>query len=210
MNRLFKLNNAVLIALLLLLGCFGSTPVIAQTDGAKLLEAIQEKFNEITDLSATFTQSVNRATKLTGKIFYKKYNKIKFELDNLIIVSDGGTNWNYNKKENKLIISSYDEDDPGLFSLENIIFKYPEECEITAYIDDNQEVLMLMPKTSLLNFNSVKLWINNSSLIVKALVDDPTAGIVQFDLNNYKLNQDLPDSEFTFTQPEGSKVIDLR
>ncbi len=210
MKKYFKINKANIIAFSLLVFLCGSKLVTAQSDPGELMQAIQEKFNALTDLSANFTQSVNGSTNFTGKVYYKKNDKIRFELTKILIVSDGETNWNYNKKENKIIISSYDEEDAGLLSIERIIFEYPEECKLSTYMVENQEVLMLVPQTSTFNFNSVKLWINDDNLISRVLIDDPAAGLVQIDLTNYSVDKNLPDSKFTFTPPEGSKVIDLR
>ena len=210
MNKIFKIYKTNIIVFSLLVFLCGSKLVTAQNDPGELIQSVQEKFNALTDLSANFTQSVNGSTNLTGKVFYKKNNKIRFELTKILIVSDGVTNWNYNKKENKVIISSYDEEDAGLLSIERIIFEYPEECELSTYMVENQEILMLLPQTSTFSFNSVKLWINDDNLISWVLIDDPAAGLVQIDLTNYSVDENLPDSKFTFTPPEGSKVIDLR
>jgi len=210
MNKIFKIykTNIIVFSLLIFLCC--GKLITAQSDPGEFMQVIQERFNTLTDLSANFTQSINGSANLTGKVYYKKEDKIRFELTNILIVSDGETNWNYNKKENKVIISSYDDEDAGLLSIERIIFEYPEECELSTYMFENQEVLMLVPQTSTFNFNSVKLWINDDNLISRVLVDDPAAGLVQIDLTNYSVDKNLPDSKFTFTPPEGSKIIDLR
>ena len=210
MNKIFKIYKTNIIVFSLLIFLCGGKLVTAQSDPGELMQSVQEKFNALTDLSANFTQSVNGSTNLTGKVYYKKNDKIRFELAKILIVSDGETNWNYNKKENKVIISSYDEEDAGLLSIERIIFEYPEECELSTYMVENQEVFMLVPQTSTFSFNSVKLWINDDNLIFRVLIDDPAAGLVQIDLTNYSVDKNLPDSKFTFTPPEGSKVIDLR
>jgi len=97
-----------------------------------------------------------------------------------------------------------------LLSIERIIFEYPEECELSTYMIDDQTVLKLTPQTSTFNFSSVKLWIADDNLISRVLIDDPAAGLVQIDLANYSIDKNLPDSKFTFTPPKGSKVIDLR
>jgi len=210
MKEMFKIHRTNLIVFFVLIFLCGGKLVIAQNDPGQLLQAVQEKFNALTDLSVNLTQSVNSSANLTGKVYYKKEDKIRFELTKILIVSDGETNWNYNKKENKVIISSYDDEDAGLLSIERIIFEYPEECELSAYMVEDEEVLMLVPLTSTFNFNSVKLWINDDDLISRVLIDDPAAGLVQIDLTNYSVDKNLPDSKFTFTLPEGSKVIDLR
>jgi len=204
---IYKANINTLFLLILLLS---TKLVIAQNDPNQLLEAVQEKFNALTDLSANLSQSVNGSVNLQGKVYFKKENKIRFEFTNILIVSDGETNWNYNEKENKVIISSYDEEDAGLLSIERIIFDYPDECELSTYMIDDQVVLKLVPQTSTFNFNSVKLWIADDNLVSRVLIDDPAAGLVQIDLTKYSIDKILPDSKFTFTPPEGSKVIDLR
>jgi outer membrane lipoprotein carrier protein len=210
MKKIFKVYRTNIVVIFLLTFLASTRLVTAQNDPNQLLQNVQDKFNTLSNLSVNLTQSVNGSANLAGKVYYKKEDKIRFELTNILIVSDGETNWNYNEKENKVIISSYDEEDAGLFSVERIIFDYPEECELSTYTIDDQVVLKLVPQTSTFNFNSVILWITDDNLISKVLIDDPAAGLVQIDLANYSIDKNLPDSKFTFTPPEGSKVIDLR
>ncbi|MGE5804755.1 MAG: LolA family protein, partial [Ignavibacteria bacterium] len=65
-------------------------------------------------------------------------------------------------------------------------------------------------KSSELNFKQVKITVNKEYLIEKILIDDPNSGVFEIALSNYKLNRNIPDNKFTFSPPEGSKVIDLR
>ena len=184
--------------------------VIAQGNANAVLKNIQDKFNSITDLSAQIVQSVNETVNLKGKVFYKKENHLRFEFDNMLIVSDGETSWNYNKKQDKVIITDYDTEGNKILSIRQIIFEYPEDCELTTFESEGKKVLELIPKDATISFSSVKLFINSENLITKVLVDDPATGIIQIDLSNYQLNKNLPDSYFSFTAPEGSQVLDLR
>ena len=183
---------------------------ISQGNANAVLKNIQDKFNSITDLSAQIVQSVNETVNLKGKVFYKKENHLRFEFDNMIIVSDGETSWNYNKKQDKVIITDYDTEGNKILSIRQIIFEYPEDCELTTFESEGKKVLELIPKDATISFSSVKLFINSENLIMKVLVDDPATGIIQIDLSNYQLNKNLPDSYFSFTAPEGSQVLDLR
>jgi len=183
---------------------------IAQGNANAVLKNIQDKFNSITDLSAQIVQSVNEKVNLKGKVFYKKENHLRFEFDNMLIVSDGETSWNYNKKQDKVIITDYDTEGNKILSIRQIIFEYPEDCELTTFESEGKKVLELIPKDATISFSSVKLFINSENLITKVLVDDPATGIIQIDLSNYQLNKNLPDSYFSFTAPEGSQVLDLR
>lgn len=182
----------------------------AQTDAGELLSALQTKFDAIKDLSAGITQSVNGKINLTGKIYYKKGNKLRFEFNNILIVSDGETSWNYNAKDKKVIISDYSTEGSNVLSIEKLIYEYPEECSVSSYEFEGQDVLEFKPNTSTFNFSSIKLWIDENDLVSRALFDDPAAGVIQLDLSNYELNKNLADSYFSFTPPAGSEIIDLR
>jgi len=182
----------------------------AQTNALELLKKVQDKFDFVNDLTADIKQTVNGKDTFSGKVFFKKVNNLRFEFNSIVIVSDGETTWNYNKNEDKVIITNFDENNTNAFSVNNIIYDYPSECNVSTYESDGEIVLKLVPETSSLKFNSVDLWINGSSLIKKILVDDPAGGLIRIDLSGYKLNQNLSQDLFSFTPPEGTEVIDLR
>jgi outer membrane lipoprotein carrier protein len=183
---------------------------IAQDDAKVALKNIQDKFDSITDLSAQITQSVNGQVNLKGKVYYKKENKLRFEFKNILIVSDGETSWNYNEKQNKVIITDYDNEGNKILSIRQIIYEYPDDCELSTYELEGNKVLQLIPKDDTFSFNSIKLFINGDDLITKALIDDPATGLIQLDLSDYQINKNLPDSYFSFSPPEGSQILDLR
>ena len=202
---MFIKNIIVLIISLIFCG-----KLIAQSDAEILLKSIQDKFDSINDLSAEITQSVNGKVNLKGKVFYKKENNLRFEFKNSLIVSNGETSWNYNKKQNKVIITNYDTEGNKIFSVRQIIYEYPKECELSTYESQGEKVLRLVPENNSLSFNSVKLFTTNDNLISKVLIDDPASGLIQVDLSDYQINKNLPDSLFSFSPPEGSQVLDLR
>jgi len=184
--------------------------VIAQEKANDVLKKIQDKFISIDDLSADIIHSVNDNINLKGKVYFKKENQLRFEFRNVIIISDGKTSWNYSEKENKVIISESDNSENKIFSIHQILFEYPKECELSATESEGRKVFQLIPKTDAFDFKSVKLFLNDDYLITKVLVNDPSAGNIQITISNYKLNTKLPDSYFSFSPPEGCQVIDLR
>jgi len=184
--------------------------IVAQDDAKALLKDIQNKFDSINDLSAEITQLVNGKINLEGKVYYKKENHLRFEFNNVLIVSDGETSWNYNEQQDKVIITNYDTEGNKILSLRQIIFEYPDECELSTYDSEGEKVLQLIPQNNSLSFNSVKLFITDDNLISKVLIDDPSTGSIQVFLSNYKINKNLSDSLFSFSPPEGSQVLDLR
>jgi outer membrane lipoprotein carrier protein len=182
----------------------------SQNDAVKVMRDLQSKFDTIRDLSVKFTQSTNGKIKLAGMLFIKKENKLRIDAKNLIIITDGKTFWNYNKKENKIIISSYDENDPGVFSINELVYVLPVESNIELTNDNGQNVLKLTPNSYEYNFDNVKLWLSEDNLINKVELNDAAMGEVEVKFSNYQLNQNLNDSDFSFTPPEGSRIIDIR
>jgi len=185
------------------------TTTFAGDKEEKLLRALQNKFETINELIVDIVQKSGGKEILSGKLSYKKENRFHLELKNNLIVSDGSTIWNYNKKENKVIINNVDESDPSYFSFKSIVYDYPSQCYLTS--EQNGEVLVLTPKeNSDLNFTKAKLRINKENLVSKIVLEGAGTGDVEVVFSNYKLNQNLSDSKFKFTPPEGSTIIDLR
>ena len=133
-----------------------------------------------------------------------------FEFKNILIVSDGETSWSYNQKDNKVIITDYESEGNKILSMRQIIFEYPQDCDLSTFKSEGQIVLELIPQDNEFSFTSIKLFIDEDNLIAKALIDDPATGEIQIELSDYQLNKNLPDSFFQFSPPEGSQVIDLR
>lgn len=183
---------------------------IAQENAGVLLKNIQDKFSSLEDISADIVQFVNNKVNLKGKVFYKKENHLRFEFENALIISDGETSWNYNKKQEKVIITDFDSEGNKILSIRELIFEYPENCKINAIESEGSKILELIPLQDTFSFKTVKLFIDSEYLITKVLVDDPATGNIQIELSNYKVNQNLPDSYFQFSPTKGSQVIDLR
>ena len=198
------------ITFILIVAIILSNYTTAQDEAKVVLRSVQDKFNSITDLSAQITQSVNGQVNLKGKVYFKKENHLRFEFKDILIVSDGETSWNYNEKQNKVIITDYENEGNKILSIRQIIYEYPEDCEISTYELEGKKVLQLIPKDNTFSFNSIKLFIDGDNLINKALIEDPATGSIQLDLSNYQINKNLPDSYFSFSPPEGSQVLDLR
>lgn len=202
-----------LLLILFLLGSF----LYAQS-ARDLLKRVQNKFNVLNNFSADFSQSIYGAqsstpARATGKFYYKKRNKFIVELKNDMIVSDGYTIWNLNKKFNRVVIS-YFSDDPTSFSLETFIFNYPPLCVVNLdkreHAAPGEGVVELTPKDQDMQFKSVKIHIDKEGLISVLEIVDRGDIKYNFQFSNFKLNQDLPDSKFTYNPSKGIHIIDLR
>jgi chaperone LolA len=189
----------------------------AQISGSsELLNSLQKKFNSLNDFSAEFRQYANNKIDLEGNVFYKKTTdkdgKLRLEMKNLTIVSDGQTVWNYNRKQNKVIISDYDPANPSILSFDIIINEYPSECDVKDEENNGTKTLILTPKTGSgnLNFTKTTILVNSDNLIKTVVVEGTASGTIKVNFSNYRLNQKLSDAKFKFTPPEGSRIVDLR
>ncbi|MFC2103270.1 outer membrane lipoprotein carrier protein LolA [Bacteroidota bacterium] len=196
--------------IVLTLVIFISMGLYPQNATSNLLGKLQAKFDSVESFSIDFIQFNNAEENLSGVFSFKKENNIKIVTDKLIITSNGVTSWNYNKAENKVIISNVDESDPGIFSINKIVYEFPEECDVSFGNDENEEVIKLTPNGYKYNFDSIWLWLNDEDLISQVLINNSAMGNIGVTFLNYNLNMDLPDSEFNFVPPEGSKIIDIR
>ena len=184
-------------------------PVFSQN--SRLLKNLQSSFDSLKDFSARSVQLNNGRVNIEGKFYFKKENKLRLELKNLIIVSDGKTNWNYNKRQKKVIISNYDENDPSVLSLKRIIFDYPSKCQVTEGPDSSGNVLILKPNSnSGINAYLIKIWVNKNNNVKKVTIIQSSGNVLEVKFSNYKIDTGILDSKFSFTPPQGTKIIDLR
>jgi outer membrane lipoprotein carrier protein len=174
-----------------------------------LLKAVQTKYNSVNALSVDFSKSSGNKVDFSGKLYLKKENKLRIELSNNTIISDGETFWNYSKKENKVIINNYDAAEPTELSLNTFINVYPSKSNVSEGVEDNFKILILKPKSSELDFTSAKLYINSDNLVDKVIIDS-NSGKSTITFSDYILNKDIQNSIFTYSPPKGIKVIDLR
>lgn len=176
-----------------------------------LLKKVQNKFNSIKDISADFVQQTNGRESLKGKIKFKQKDKIRIELGNIIIVSDGKTNRSYNKKRNKIIISSIDKENPSLFSLRKLIEEYPQLSKVSEKKEKNTFILKIEPKiNSGLNFNYAELYFNTVYQIKKIVIKGAEYGTLKIMFSHYKENSGFKDSIFKIIPSKGTETIDLR
>jgi len=190
---------------------FSVVSVYAQDQGKDLLEAVQKKYKSINDLSADFKQSTNGKTTVNGKILFSKGNKLRLELKNSTIISDGTVLWNYNKGQKKVVINNASGSDQSSFTINKFLYDYPSKSVVTMEKEDDHDVLVLFPqKDNTMNFKKTKIRVNQDYLIIDVSIENLSGTITNLQFSNYKLNQNLPESKFTFSPPEGTNVIDLR
>lgn len=180
-----------------------------------IIDKVQKKFDKIDNLKAKFSQTIysNQSMKsldFEGEFFYKKENSFRITLPSREIISDGKSVWNYDEKETKVVISEADFDEAS-FSLKEIIYTYPEKCDLSLLDSDSGKYyIKATPNDLELNFKEVYLTINNKYLLSKVEIVDFNNMKFIFELFSIKLNQNISDELFQFLPTDEVEIIDLR
>ncbi|MDP3148993.1 MAG: outer membrane lipoprotein carrier protein LolA [Ignavibacteria bacterium] len=184
--------------------------LFSQGKDVPLLKAMQNNFSSMNDFSVDFSQEINGRIVMSGKLTYKKENMLRLELKNLVITSNGVTNWNYSKKEKKVIISSYDEADASLFSPKKFVFDYPNQCKVKEIKEEGKNVIVLIPGSSAQDFKQAKVYPTDDNILEKVIVTGNDGRVLTFHFSNFRGNQNFDKEKFSFQIPQGTKIIDLR
>lgn len=179
----------------------------------EVLLSVQNKFKSLNGLSSDFNQSIvtknkDNTTNIKGKVYYKKGNKIKLELEKATIISDGKTIWNYDKRLERVVISNAN-DNPSAFSIENYVFEYPKKCKLETQKVDNFIILILTPNSSKKDFKKAVLKINSENLVDEIEITDISETIYKINFINIQ-TKEIKDNFFYFNPPQGVNVVDLR
>ena len=191
--------------------------ILYAQSGSSVIKNLQAKFNKISNLTADFSQDIvdlsgKKEMTIHGKFLYEKGNKFRVELKNILIVSDGKTLWNYNKKFNQVVIKKLNGDDSN-FMLQKFIFDYPKKCNVKLVKNNslkNGYSVILTPRNKKFQFKSIQIWTNKTYMVKKISIKNYNNVTINIQFDHISLNNSLNNELFHFIPPEGSKIIDFR
>ena len=205
----------MIISLLLLM------TIAAAQSVEDIVEEIQEKYENLTYLSAEFKQVdyfqlTGSKNETTGKIYIKNGTEYRLETDDRTVVTDGVTVWTYSQINNQVLIDRVKKDDASALP-RDLLFKYPRDYYATLintedYENEEHYVLKLDPKEDTHGYvKSMKIWVRSDDyLISKVEYTDFNDNISTFAIQKIDTKTELKDSLFKFKIPEGADVVDLR
>ena len=212
MNRLF-----FFAAISLILG--DSFRVEAQ-DVDVVLSRLQRKYESTRDLYASFTQIVRfgvtqNTQTFAGKMWMKKGNRYRIEMEQQTIVTDGKSVWTYSELNKQVLIDKFQED-PNSFTPDRVLTNVPQN--FFAIIIGNEKVdnvellvLKLTPKERNSLTKSMKVWVNSSDWVIgKVEVLDVSDNLTTYRFKDLRINEGFSDRLFHFETPPGAEVVDLR
>jgi outer membrane lipoprotein carrier protein len=208
-------------ALPIVLVAFLLAPVsVRADDGQDVLARVRKKYDSVTDATLKFSQDVKFPLAginqhVEGKLFLKKTNKYRVELEGQTIVTDGQTVWSYAVATNQVLIDRFKLNE-RMLSPERLLTTAPDEY--TSRIAGKEKlgstgtvVLLLTPKDEASSVKSLKLWVDENTALVKQVVlVDVNGRETQYTVRTIDINTGLEDGRFVFEIPEGVEVVDLR
>ncbi len=188
-------------------------------DARKIIENVQERYDDMTDATITFSQSVRfKVSKaeqsVTGTLLFKKPNKYRIETDERTVVTDGKTSWSWSPRNRQVVIDNYKEETHSL-SPEQLLLSYPKDYYSTLVGEEklagqSTYVLKLTPKEDNAFATAMKIWVSKDWLIRKVEITDINGAVTTYIIEKISVDQELPDAKFTYQVPAKAEIIDLR
>ncbi|HCV42091.1 MAG TPA: hypothetical protein DGH68_01310 [Bacteroidetes bacterium] len=196
------------------------SPLAAEETAQEVLEKTKNMYDSISDAQIKFSQKTKfELSKIeqnvSGTLYLKKANKYRLETEGQTVVTDGETVWSYTVTNKQVLVDHFKVDE-NTITPERILTAAPNDYISTLLGKDKigkTEVvaLKLTPKGEQSLVKSMKLWIDNSTwLIRKALITDVNGKQTEYLVTEAKTNMGIQDSRFVFQVPEGVEVVDLR
>ncbi|MFN3966342.1 MAG: outer-membrane lipoprotein carrier protein LolA [Endomicrobiia bacterium] len=190
---------------------------------------LEEKEKAIYNLQFNFAQTVyfdivKETHSVSGKLVFKKPNKIYYQIPNQLIISDGKKMWIHNIETNQVFVDFWKNWKginyfiPGLFNPKGKITDLKKVYKFGLYKEDEENyVLLLIPKEKVKTSLDIPpgekfefyLWISKKDLypIKSRFVSENI--VCDTEISNYEINTGVKDEIFEYKIPEGSEVIRL-
>ena len=189
--------------------------LFSQWDVNSVHEKLKSKYGNINTMITNFLLRGNN--KLNGTLTAKAGNKFKIQIYDRQIISNGATIWVYSEKENRVVISNFDES-ASSNSLERIFYKFIEFYKVSKISKEqksNRKTLIVAElepidrNKIIASTNKLTLWLDPNDFTIETfkIQGDETE---IWDLDNLILNKKIPDKLFEFKLPKDCEVVDIR
>ena len=212
-------QNLILPAMITLL--FGITFFRSDVFGKDLesvVSGIQKTYESIETLTFEFTQELSMTGmeslfEATGKAAFKKPGMMKWDYispDTQQIVSDGKTIWIFQPAFNQVIVSSFPKERNIARDFLSGMGRLNEDFSITFLEGSSNKPyhLKLTPKEPQTNTTGLIIKVNEKTSMVEAFTNfDLLGNATKIKMKTVEINPELSSDFFSFTIPEGAKVV---
>ena len=185
-----------------------------------ITDKLQKRYESIQDATARFSQHVKFGFSkieqdFAGTLKMKKPHKYRIETEYQTLVTDGATVWSYSPVNKQVLIDRYKET-PDSFTPEQFLLNLPANYYASLVPQEkpgegSMIVLKLLPKDDQSFVKSMKVWVEESSWIVRKVeMLDVNDTEKTYTVQEIRINTNLKENTFAFTPPAGTEVVDLR
>ncbi len=183
-------------------------------------DRMQKRYESIQDATARFSQHVKFGFSkieqdFAGTFRMKKPHKYRIETEYQTLVTDGVTVWSYSPVNKQVLIDRYKET-PDSFTPDQFLLNLPANYYASLVPQEkagqgSMIVLKLVPKDDQSFIKSMKVWVEESSWVVRKVeMLDVNDTEKTYTVQEIKINTNLKENTFAFTPPAGTEVVDLR
>lgn len=209
------IRRASLLGLLLCLS-FGTS---APAQDAPSLKVLQDRYDQLTGLRATFTQMTasefaSDSSRIEGRVLLAG-NNYRVETPSQTVVSNGTTTWIYSPADSQVVVNNADAD-ASTITPQTFLTASAKRYDVTSTRTVRRDgtphhVLSLSATTKSARFSEATLWVRQSDQIVTRLrATDRNGSTLDLRLHDIAVSPNFEDTPFTFSAPKGIDVVDLR
>jgi len=202
------------IALALLAAMLAAAAAPAQ-EPAEIMTQVRNKYKDVADFKADFTQiscdaASGTCTKFEGKLEAKRPNLLRMEVrkpDPQLIVCDGQSLWVHLIKEKQVVRVGLDRTNNYLVWLSPLNKLISAKAKNGCRANGEFQCWLELPELKEV-FKEVKVLINRQSYLITGLdVTDVGDNTAEYSFTDIKLNAKLKDDRFRFTVPKGVSLV---
>ena len=199
-----------------------SALAFAQADVHKIVEAVDQRYNNTQSLESQFTETYRGAgiaRDESGTLWLKRPGKMRWDYREphpKLFISDGRTAWFYVPGDQQVRKASAKKLDDLRSPLRYLLGKTKLEKEFTGLslapdakpLDPGDIVLRGVPKGMEARVSQVLLEITPDSQIRAITIEEADGSTTHFRFSEQKQNLQLSDSRFRFTPPRGVETVE--
>jgi len=217
-----KLAIYILFAAITVNTAFAQKAMEQDAKAKAILKQVSVKYRTYNSIKTDFTFVLDapqtpKQTQTGSLITATKSNKYKVTMADQDIITDGKTQWTYQKKDKEVQINSASSGDSGMNPAQ--LFTMYEKGYKYVYTGDQKvngklcQVIDLSPEDDKNTFFKIRLMIDKAKTqIYSAILFDKNGSHYSYTLNNFVPNAKVSDADFTFDKSKypGVHVEDLR
>lgn len=195
----------------------------AGQDVARLLRRTASIYSAMRSMQAEFTMLTRNPllrTEVTshGTLFQRRPDRILLRFTDPagdVIVGDGKYFWVYYPSvDPKQVVRTPAAGTAGVVDLQaqfvgDPLTRFEHTVRGREAIDGRDATAVMLVPREVLDYDSLEVWIDTQdSLVRRFQITDPNGVSRRLDLRNLEVDADLPDDLFTFTPPEGVRIVE--